>query len=82
MSTSLKLLSLVSLLLSTTASPLPFLNPGSLGERSAADGVAPAFLERSLEYNSLVKRLDYSPPITSPTADTVWTAGETVTISW
>lgn len=30
----------------------------------------------------LEKRLVYNPHITSPTADTVWTAGQTYTVSW
>jgi len=72
------LVSLLALALSRSASaaPFPF---ASLGERSAADGVEPAFLKRSFE---LVARLDYQPAITYPTADTVWVAGTKVNITW
>lgn len=29
-----------------------------------------------------VSELDYWPPLTSPTASDVWSAGETYTVSW
>lgn len=72
------LVSLLALALSRSVSAAPFPLSG-LGERSAADGVEPAFMRRSFD---LVARLDYQPAITYPTADTVWTAGQKVNVTW
>lgn len=72
------LVSLLALALSPCARAAPFPFSG-LGERSAADGVEPAFMRRSFD---LVARLDYQPAIVYPTADTVWVAGTKVNVTW
>lgn len=39
-------------------------------------------MERSPSDPELVKRIVYNPKITSPTAETVWSAGQTVKVTW
>lgn len=92
---NLSLLSLFAAVTLTQASPLRpqeddvagAVARSMLGPNSNAVSWDSLPLERSpadpeLAQDSLEKRVVYNPPITHPTAKTVWTAGQHVTVKW